>query len=403
MAALSPAIPAAERGALLADPGRGGAPPAWVKAAVIFGAWTLVGLFGLLEGMLRGYVGHREALHAAALFQCCWVWAGFTPFIFRLSERFPIERRGWIRALSLHLVFMLAFTLVDVTIDRTLSPWVDPSLKADIPTRFAQELFIDVLNYFAVLSVGHALRFYRLSNQRTLEASRLQGELLRARLTALEMRLRPHFLYNTLHSIAALVRVQRGPEAISMIAGLGDLLRDVLDSDGALEVPLRRELALARRYLAIEQIRFGDRLRVVVNAEEDVLDALVPTLLLQPIVENAVRHGIEADPTPGVIEILARRAGDVLELRVRDDADGRAMLVSSGGSRASSGGGQASGGSGRAHSTLDTHEGIGLGTTRERLRAMFGDRCSVSLVSGARGDVTTTVRMPDPVCAEARA
>ena len=339
------------------------------KAGIVFGAWTLVGLFGVLEGMLRGYVGHHASLlHAAALFQCCWQWALFTPLIFRLSDRFPIERRGWARSLAVHVGFMLAFTLLDVAVDFVLSPLVDPSIKKSIPVRYAEELFINVLNYFAVVAVGHALRFYRLSNQRMLEASRLQGELLRARLTALEMRLRPHFLYNTLHSIAALVRVQRGPEAISMIAGLGDLLRDVLESDGAVEVPLHRELALARRYLAIEQIRFGDRLRVRVDAEPAVMDALVPTLLLQPIVENAVRHGIEADPNASLIAIDARRDGSALELQVRDD--------------------------GRGVSGHPSRDGIGLGTTRERLREMFGDDCSVSLSSGEHGEVTTTLRLP---------
>jgi hypothetical protein len=343
--------------------------PVALRGAIIFGAWTLVGLFAVFEGMLRGYVSHHaQLLHVAAIFQCVWQWALFTPVIFRISERFPIERRGWYLTLPLHVGFMLSFALLDVSVDRALAPLVDASIKSDIPTRFSEELFINVLNYFAVLSVGHALRFSRLSNQRMLEASRLQGELLRARLTALEMRLRPHFLYNTLHSIAALVRTQRGAEAISMIAGLGDLLRDVLDSDGAVEVPLRRELALARRYLAIEQIRFGDRLCVRVNAEPDVMDALVPTLLLQPIVENAVRHGIEADPNASLIEIEARREGGALELQVRDDA--------------------------RGTSGHPAHDGIGLGTTRERLREMFGEECSVTLTSGQQGDVTTRVRLP---------
>ncbi len=340
-----------------------------LKAAIIFGAWSLLAVFGLLEGILRGYVSHQtHLLHVAAFFQCCWQWALFTPVIFWLSDRFPLDRRGWLRTFPLHLVFMLGFAVLDVVTDYTLSPLVDPSLTANIPTRFSEEFFINVLNYAAVVAVGHALRFSRESSQRTLEASRLQGELLRARLTALEMRLRPHFLYNTLHSIAALVRVQRGAEAISMIAGLGDLLRDVLDSDGAVEIPLRREVELARRYLAIEQIRFGDRLRIEVRIAPEVIDALVPTLLLQPLVENAVRHGIEADPGASLIEIDARAEGDALTLRVHDDASG------------------ASG-----HPARD---GIGLGTTRERLREMFGENCSVALTFGERGDVTTTVRVP---------
>ncbi|MGO8991871.1 MAG: sensor histidine kinase [Polyangiaceae bacterium] len=349
--------------------------PLPLKGALIFGAWTLVGVFGLLEGMLRGYVsGHRELLHAAACFQCVWQWALFTPIIFALSARFPIERRRWLLTLPLHLVFMFGFAVLDVVTDYVLSPWVDPSITSSITKRFSEEFFMNVLNYFAVLSVGHALRFYALSHQRLLEASRLQGELLRARLTALEMRLQPHFLYNTLHSIAALVRVQRGPEAISMIAGLGDLLRDVLDSDGAVEVPLHRELDLARRYLAIEQIRFGDRLQVRVNAEPAVMDAMVPTLLLQPIVENAVRHGIEADPDASLVEIDARRDGGTLTLQVHDDGHCAHPRDGADGPR--------------------VRDGIGLGTTRERLREMFGDDCSVSLTSGERGDVTTTVRLP---------
>jgi two-component system LytT family sensor kinase len=350
--------------------GRPGALSVPFKAAIIFGAWTLLGVFGVSEGILRAYLSHKPHLvHVAAFLQCSWQWALFTPLVFRLSERFPVERRRWLWNLPLHFVFLLGFAVLDAVVDYTLAPLVDPSLTGSIPTRFSEELFINILNYSALVAVGHALRFYRESNQRRLEASRLQAELLRARLNVLEMRLRPHFLYNTLHSIAALVRVQRGAEAISMIAGLGDLLRDVLDSDGAVEVPLRREIELARRYLAIEQIRFGDRLRVEVNVAPEAMDALVPTLLLQPLVENAVRHGIEADPRASLVEIEAcLDAGGTLTLRVHDDA--------------------------RGASGHPSRDGIGLGTTRERLRAMFGENCSVALTSGPLGDVTTTVRLP---------
>ncbi|HEX4461555.1 MAG TPA: histidine kinase, partial [Polyangia bacterium] len=188
--------------------------------------------------------------------------------------------------------------------------------------------------------------------------------LAQARLATLELQLQPHFLFNTLHTIAGLVRQERSADAVAMIAGLSDLLRYSLDHAGRHAVPLGDELAIVGRYLEIQRLRFSDRLTVELDAPDDTRRALVPTLLLQPLAENAVRHGIEAAVRDGSISVRARRDGDALVLVVANSGD-----------------------------LSGDREGIGIANTRARLTQLFGARHSFRLES-AGGNVTATIRLP---------
>jgi LytS/YehU family sensor histidine kinase len=192
------------------------------------------------------------------------------------------------------------------------------------------------------------------------------------------MQLNPHFLFNTMNTIAMLVRKQESDEAVRTIAGLSDLLRYVLEDTKTHEVPLRQELEFVERYLAIEQIRFADRLKVSVHADPDTLDGHVPNLLLQPIVENAIHHGIASRSSASLIEVTARRNKDMLVLTVRDD------------------------GPGLAGATDKRTDGVGLGNSRARLAQLYGEVQSLQLANASSQGAIVTISLPfhtDPVTA----
>jgi hypothetical protein len=323
-------------------------------AALILGLWTLVGAFSAGQWYLFQLSRGSSPDWTRALLPnlvSCWIWAGFTPLILVLSRRFPIQRTTWARAVPAHATLALGFSLLDASLDLVLGWWIVPLRPPGLSllSEYFAQSFINVFSYCAVLAVAHAIRFHALLTERQVAASRLEAQLLGAQLRALEMQLHPHFLFNTLHTIASLVRAGHDPAAVRMIAGLSDLLRASLRTDGPAEITLRDELALVERYLAIEQIRFQERLETSVSADADALDALVPALILQPLVENAIRHGIERRAAPGRVDVEARRRNGTLVLRVRDASTGAAAAPRDG-------------------------AGIGLSNTQARLRHLYGER-----------------------------
>jgi two-component system LytT family sensor kinase len=344
------------------------------RAALVLVIWTLVGLFSAGQWYLFQVSRGTAPDWLQALppnLASCWIWAGFTPAVVYLARRFRIERASWPRMLALHGVYALGFSLLDASLDTLLGRWI-PTLRppsSSILTEYFAQSFLNVFSYFAVVAVAHAMQYHALFTERQVAASRLEAELLGARLRALEMQLRPHFLFNTLHTIASLVRADRNPAAVRMIAGLSDLLRASLRTEGPSEIPLRDELALAERYLAIEQIRFQERLAIRVSADPAALDALVPSLILQPLVENAVRHGIERRAAPGRVEIDVRRRNGTLVLRVHDASSGAAAAARDG-------------------------AGIGLSNTQARLRHLYGDDQRFELSGTADGGSVALVELP---------
>ncbi len=216
----------------------------------------------------------------------------------------------------------------------------------------------------------YAFTYFVEARERETQAARLTAQLAEARLGALRMQLHPHFLFNSLNAITVLVRDQRTREAAAMLELLSDVLRQVLRTGAAHEIPLSQELRFLEQYLAIEQVRFSDRLTVSFAVDAAARDAAVPGFILQPLVENALRHGLADRSEDGRVEIEARREGEDLVLTVRDN------------------------GAGLPPNLAQRTEGLGLANTRERLATLYGDRARLELAANPGGGTTATVRLP---------
>jgi signal transduction histidine kinase len=288
-----------------------------------------------------------------------WLTCGmFTPAFYLMVRRFPIRGERWWSALPAHVAASTTFVLLKVAIYAPLFRLLNP----DTPRSYRDVLFsgfyADWLAYWAAVGVIHAIEYYRESRERELEATQLALENLRSQL-------QPHFLFNTLQSISTLIH--RDPAAADrMLTDLSDLLRFSLRSTASQEVPLHDELDFLARYLEIMRVRFGDRLVIRVDVSPDLLNAMVPSLVLQPIVENAIRHGMADRPDVGHVTVSGRRSGDSLRLEVADDGPGLAPSPPG--------------------------NGIGLANTRERLARLYGGRGNLEMIA-ERG---LTVRMTIP-------
>ncbi len=230
----------------------------WRLGALIFGGWTLIGLVFLSQSWTSAWVMGKSPLSLMWMFwlmASMWLWALMTPFIFHCSDRFPLTRPRLARHLGLHLALCLILWVVDSVMGQWISPWVDPEPMPFL-VRMAKNTFLCFFSYVGLASIGHAIRFYRMYVDRRVRASELEAQLLRAQFLALQMQLRPHFLFNALNTISGLIRTGDSRGAIQMTAGLADLLRAVLRSDGSQEVPLHQELDFVERYLRVEQLRF---------------------------------------------------------------------------------------------------------------------------------------------------
>jgi sensor histidine kinase YesM len=309
--------------------------------------------------------------------------AVFTPVILWLGNRFPIEKRNLLGYIPLHLLFSAVFSIIHLTIDSFIHVRAGllPILGENFRTVFSNLLVIafhgNITSYWIILGIQYAIRYYRRYQEREqhalrleLHASELKTQLAHAHLSALKMQLQPHFLFNTLNAIMVLVRQQKGRQAEEMLGRLSDLLRCVLEDVEAQEVPLRRELEYLQLYLSIEQVRFQDRLRVEISADPAVLDAAVPQMGLQPIVENAVRHGIGRSSSAGKIKISAARVSETLEVKVQDDGPGL-----------------------RPEDSRE-NRGIGLANTRLRLHQLYGEEAQLSLENSAQGGALVTMVLP---------
>ena len=308
-------------------------------------------------------------------------WVGYAmwmPAIFWLGRRFRFDRQGWWRALLVHGPASLVITSVHLAYVGTTRWFLqgvrggDPELLTTILDAFFRTVDQTLPVYWAIIGLQHAVDYYRQARARELRAARLETRLLSSQLQALQQQLHPHFLFNTLHAISTLVH--RDPDkADLMIERLSDLLRITLRKDGVQEVELAEELEYVRAYLDIEQVHFGSRLRIEYRIDAAALDALVPTLILQPIVENAIRHGLEPLVRPGTLTIEAEADGDVLVLRVRDDGVGFAK-------------------------TFKRRDGVGLANTRSRLDRLYGEAAALTMheqpSGGVRVDVTIPLRKP---------
>ena len=372
------------------------APPRrWVRWALIAGFWTLVALtFSTLIYFAMSVELQADAEAAEQEWSPSWwlifasqyihwgSWIVFTPWILWLARRIPFameprreetphrSRNRWVRWTLMHLLEALSVSAVHLFVaslgyflikpfpnDEESGFW---SLFVGI---FLTFLIFDLLICWGVLGVGYAADYYRRYKEGQVHASQLETQLAQAQLQALKMQLHPHFLFNTLNAVSTLVRTRKNKAATDMIAGLSELLRLTLESSGAQEVSLKQELDFLERYLDIEQIRFGDRLRVQMDIEPAVLRARVPNLLLQPLVENAIRHGIAPRAEAGLVEIRAVRENGILRLQVHDDGPG-------------------------LPDGDDLHNGVGLTNTMARLQRLYGDAQRVTFANADGALVT---------------
>ncbi|HZI21187.1 MAG TPA: histidine kinase [Gemmatimonadales bacterium] len=367
--------------------------PRWWLVLLVWAAWGLV-----LSTQVHIYsrLGSRPMAFLMSLrlnMPGALIWALFTPGIIWLGRRCPpFEGRRWPRYLALNfaasaLAVGLEVLLVTVNgrLIRGTLPESGPVLL-DVARSFVWWFPSDGLLYWAVLAIDYGVRHYRELKDRELRASQLEAQLAAARLEALQMQLQPHFLFNALHTIGQLVRTGQDATAVAVVAGLGDLLRRLLDGATAQEVPLRQELEFIQSYLEIEQIRFRDRLDARIDVPEDALDARVPHLILQPLVENAIRHGIAPRPRGGHVDVSAWRVGDRLHLAVWDDG---APLADT--TRARNGGG---GGGERGAADEDVGRGLGLANTSARVRQLYGEAGSFEMVDRPEGGVVAHVVIP---------
>lgn len=295
------------------------------KAAIVAAALGLWGALVLLFAAplaATGDVSWRQSVRFGISFWA--LWPLFLPAVAWLSFRFPIERRKIVRNVALHVLACLllvgttrATFLTFLAADRAF-----PRLQRLVPPGppgFRTAL--DILVYWSLVGVCQAITNFRRSQERERRAAELEARLTTARLQALRVQVNPHFLFNTLNSIAALVYIN--PRAADeMLGDLSALLRRSLDSMEEQEIPLAQELEFIGAYIRIEQKRFGERLRVEQNVSDELMNALVPALILQPLVENAIRHGIEPQRAPGLISIEVKQEGKQLHLIVRDNGRG---------------------------------------------------------------------------------
>ncbi|MBI4914171.1 MAG: histidine kinase [Acidobacteria bacterium] len=302
------------------------------RRLLYWGGWTLLGVYmaSADAALYPKAFFWRHLLPMNLLQNLCWGLAGLG--VLRLARRFPLEGlsgrewRRWMLHLGASVVLsglgLVAVWLVSVAF---LSPteriWVLQHPSKSFFRFFAMYFHFNLLIMWAVLGGFHGWRIHQKFRERELEATQLATRLTQAQNQALRMQLQPHFLFNTLNSISALIHSD--PESADrMLTRLADLLRMTLDSGSSQEIPLRQELAFVEAYLAIEAVRFHDRLRVRIQVPVDCQEARVPAFLLQPIVENAIKHGVSGLAGGANIEIRARKEGEWLDLEIEDDGRG---------------------------------------------------------------------------------
>ena len=359
----------------------------WARLGIVFAIWAAIAM--VLTG--QAYLVIYLAIHARAdlsginpprapgeLFLSslteCSIWAILTLLIFRLARYFPFGQGNWTRVLAIHVLACLIFGFLEVCLSALAAEWIrhefpKPTITANVLfLYFVVKLNNNIFFYWTILAIAHVIRYYRQFREREIVSSQLEAKLAQTQLQILKMQLHPHFLFNTLNAISALIH-QDVELADRMIARLGDLLRTTLDNANTQEVTFKQELDFIEPYLEIEKARLGTRLTVELQIEPAVMEAKVPNLILQPLVENAIRHGIAGRPGPGWIQIQARRENGALRLAILDSGPG-------------------------LQTPLDSVKGIGLANTRARLEKLYGAAQSMDVANGPNGGLQVGITIP---------
>ena len=347
----------------------------WLWIASI---WLGIGLFNAVQTV---FSMRAQGMHHAwpQLFVTQWLalvpWIFATPVVQYLGRRFPPLHWKPLYAWLIHLGACLAIAVISAIwlagIEELLNPWAIPGGPADFlplsASKVGSDLLSDFVVYVAVLAIAYVLDSKdRIARQQT-EAARLNEALSKAQLYALRRQLEPHFLFNALNAISGLVREERNDDAVSMIAGLSDFLRRVLQDSDRQEVALGEEMDFVQKYLGIQKVRFADSLKVDIQVPDELLSAQLPPLILQPLAENAVKHGIAKRSQGGTIRISARRSDTMLNLTVYND--------------------------GPKH-RAGPNSGIGISNVRSRLQRLYGDKFQLSIRDEGSDGVEVCVSVP---------
>jgi signal transduction histidine kinase len=357
----------------------------WRSWVLLYAAWTGPALLtGLSAFAIQHATDPSTPLGRTLLQQVWyfWVFATICPLVYHVNVRLPFTRTAWPRAVAAHVALGLAVSLATMVIAGVLDVAIGIQDRT-IPRAIVVELttprgqfrgVVNVFYYVMVVALMALVRADRRRREQEDRAATLEAQVARARLRALEMQLQPHFLFNALNGIASLVTHRRTDDAYAAIVALGELLRATIRADDRPSIPLRRELELLEKYLAIERLRFPDRLGVEVRVDAESAGAAVPQWILQPLVENAIRHALAAEPGAHQLSISGRIENGRLSLEVRDDGPGFPPGFRIGGG-----------------------PGVGLANVRDRLAALYGDRAMLSVDRvGERGASARIVLPHEP-------
>jgi two-component system, LytTR family, sensor kinase len=336
----------------------------WLSMGLVSGTQTVVGMRAV--GMRHNWTA-LFFVSAVSWF----VWACATPLVLSLGRRFPWL--FWPVHLGACLVVVLADACWNAALIHFLNPYAlagpHPGWRRLTVSFLYERLDVGLIVYAAILTADYAVASVKRLAMRETEAARLNAELSKAQLDALRRQMEPHFLFNTLNGIAGLVREHKNDAAVEMIAGLSDLLRRVFEGADRQLVPLAEELSFLDRYVELQQMRFGDRLKVIVDAPLELYGAMVPGLILQPLVENAILHGVGRRIEGGTIRVTAARTAGALTLSIHNDGP---ALPPEG---------------------IDSGSGVGISNTRGRLSSLYGAASALEVRNVASG-VETIVQVP---------
>src|SRR5215813_12157194 len=350
----------------------------WVKWAIISICWTALAIIFTGQGFIaQAWWSKTIEWKRTLITELLWVysWNLVTPFILQLSNRFPLQREKFSRSIGIHafaapFFFIISSAISTIAYRLILGPYPGSrSLFDSFRSLIIGGFAVGLLIYWLVIGIDQATAYYRKYRERELQALSLETRLIEAQLDALRMQLHPHFLFNTLNSVSVLMR--RDVDAADrMLLQLSSLLRGALARNVAHEIKLGQELEILERYLEIEQIRFQDRLTVRTHIDPSALDALVPQLFFQPLVENAIRHGIADREAGGEIDIRAERQNGMVYLQVRDNGPG--LNISNG----------------------NFIEGVGLSNTRSRLEYLYGSDSRFEVYNAEKGGLVVAAAFP---------